>query len=113
MAGDQFTQIANALFRDSRISFKAKGLFGYISTHWDDWQITIANLARHGREQVDAVTTGLEELEHNGFLLREREGNTDGTLGQALHLITDLPAPQQPQLRGRVGLSRIGSASVG
>ncbi|MFD7874415.1 hypothetical protein ACFV5G_09910 [Streptomyces sp. NPDC059766] len=96
MAADQFTQIANALFRDSRISFKAKGLFGYISTHRAGWQITVAHLARHGRERIDAVTTGLEELQHHGFLLREQGRNTDGTLGQALYVITDLPALQNP-----------------
>ncbi|MEU7061479.1 hypothetical protein [Streptomyces sp. NPDC046197] len=103
MAKDQFTQIANALFRDSRISFKAKGLFGHISTHRDGWQITVANLARHGRERIDAVTTGLEELEHHGFLLRERDRNPDGTLGQALYFITDLPAPQNPSSRPEPG----------
>ncbi|MFJ8364254.1 hypothetical protein [Streptomyces sp. NPDC093984] len=103
MAGDQFTQIANALFRDSRISFKAKGLFGYISTHRDGWQITVANLARHGRERVDAVTTGLEELEHHGFLLRDRGRNPDGTLGQALYFITDLPALQNPSSQPESG----------
>ncbi|MFE1988322.1 hypothetical protein [Streptomyces mirabilis] len=103
MAGDQFTQIANALFRDTRISFKAKGLFGYISTHRDGWQVTIANLARHGRERVDAVTTGLEELGKHGFLLRDRARNTDGTLGQALYFITDLPALQNPSSQPVLG----------
>ncbi|MFF1743751.1 hypothetical protein [Streptomyces mirabilis] len=103
MAGDRFTQIANALFRDTRISFKAKGLFGYISTHRDGWQVTIANLARHGRERVDAVTTGLEELEKHGFLLRDRARNADGTLGQALCFITDLPALQNPSSQPESG----------
>ncbi|MFE2700809.1 hypothetical protein ACFXI6_18105 [Streptomyces mirabilis] len=103
MTGDQFTQIANALFRDTRISFKAKGLFGYISTHRDGWQVTIANLARYGRERVDAVTTGLEELEKHGFLLRDRARNTDGTLGQALYFITDLPALQNPSSQPESG----------
>ncbi|MCX4411202.1 hypothetical protein OG840_59450 [Streptomyces sp. NBC_01764] len=103
MAGDQFTQIANALFRDIRISFKAKGLFGHISTHRDGWQVTVANLARHGRERVDAVTTGLEELEKHGFLLRDRARNADGTLGQALYFITDLPALQNPSSQPESG----------
>ncbi len=35
MAADHFTQIANSLFRDSRLSDKAKGIFGYVSTHLD------------------------------------------------------------------------------
>ncbi len=106
MAGDQFTQIANGLFRDSQISYRAKGLFGYISTHRDGWQVTVANLARHGRERVDAVTTGLEELEKHGFLLRDRDRNADGTLGPALYFITDLPALQNPSSQGFAGFLR-------
>ncbi|GAB7109719.1 hypothetical protein JCM4814A_80340 [Streptomyces phaeofaciens JCM 4814] len=108
MAEDQFTQIANGLFRDSRISFKAKGLFGCISTHRDGWQVTIASLARHGRERVDAVATGLEELQKHGFLLRGRARSADGTLGQALYVITDLPARQNrssPPESGDPGLA--------
>jgi hypothetical protein len=92
MAADQFTQIANGLFRDSRLSYKAKGIFGYISTHRDGWQVTIAELVRRGLEGTDAVAGGLKELERHGFLLRTRERRANGTLGQALYLITDLPA---------------------
>ncbi|MDQ0994764.1 hypothetical protein [Streptomyces sp. V3I7] len=103
MAGDQFTQIANGLFRDGRISFKAKGIFGYISTHRDGWKVTVASLARHGRENADAVTTGLEELDNHGFLHRDRDRNPDGTLGQALYVITDLPALQSPRSQPKSG----------
>jgi hypothetical protein len=108
MAADQFTQIANGLFRDNRISYRAKGLFGYISTHRDGWQITAANLARHGREHVDAVTTGLKELEHHGFLLRERGRNADGTLGQVPVLHHRPARLAKPQLATRVGFPSIG-----
>lgn len=96
MAADGFTQIANGLFRDGRLSFKSKGIFGYVSTHRDGWQVTVAELVRRGREGVDAVTTGLHQLERHGFLYRTRERNPDGTLGQALYVITDLPALQNP-----------------
>ncbi|MEU1925573.1 hypothetical protein ACWEV9_28055 [Streptomyces albogriseolus] len=94
MAADQFTQIANGLFRDHRLSFKAKGLFGLISTHRDGWRMTIADLARRGRDGEAAVKSGLKELEKHGFLLRERLRNPDGTLGPAAYYITDLPALQ-------------------
>ncbi|MFG3517526.1 hypothetical protein [Streptomyces bobili] len=103
MAADQFTQIANGLFRDSRLSFKAKGIFGYVSTHRDGWQVTVAELVRRGREGVDAITTGLHHLERYGFLYRTRERNPDGTLGQALYFITDLPALQNPSSQPESG----------
>ncbi|MEU9919468.1 hypothetical protein [Streptomyces sp. NPDC051001] len=91
MAADQFTQIANGLFRDERLSFKAKGLFGLISTHRDGWQVTVSDLTRRGRDGVAAVKSGLKELEQHGFLLREQIRNQDGTLGTVAYFITDLP----------------------
>lgn len=94
MAVDQFTQIANGLFRDGWLSFKAKGIFGYISTHRDGWRMSVTDLARHGRDGEAAAKSGLKELERHGFLLRERERNPDGTLGAATYVITDLPALQ-------------------
>lgn len=107
MAADQFTQIANALFRDARLSYKAKGTFGYVSTHRDGWQVTVAELVRRGREGVDAVTTGLKELQRNGFLCRTRERNPDGTLGQGLFFITDLPAQQNRRSQPESGFPRL------
>ncbi|MEU8735022.1 hypothetical protein AB0C68_37345 [Streptomyces tendae] len=94
MAGDQFTQIANGLFRDGRLSFKAKGLFGLLSTHREGWRLTVTDLARRGRDGEAAVKSGLKELEQHGFLVRERERGQDGTLGAAMYFITDLPALQ-------------------
>ncbi|WP_225080808.1 hypothetical protein [Streptomyces sp. CoT10] len=92
MAADQFTQIANGLFRDSRLSFKAQGLFGLISTHRDGWRMSVTDLARRSRDGEAAVKSGLKELQKHGFLLRERERSPDGTLGAAAYFITDLPS---------------------
>ncbi|MET7693867.1 hypothetical protein ABZT06_38880 [Streptomyces sp. NPDC005483] len=103
MAGDQFTQIANSMFRDHRMSFKAKGLFGLISTHREGWHMTVADLARRGREGVDAVTTGLDELARCGYLQRDRDRNPDGTLGSATYFITDLPALQSTRSQPESG----------
>ncbi|MGW2555940.1 hypothetical protein [Streptomyces sp. NPDC001635] len=73
MAADRFTQIRNGLFRDPKISYRAKGVFGLISTHRDGWRVSVAELARQGPEGKDAVTVALKELERHGYLVRERE----------------------------------------
>ncbi|MET8411739.1 hypothetical protein ABZV34_27200 [Streptomyces sp. NPDC005195] len=108
MAADQFMQVTIRLFRAPRLSLKAKGLFGYISTHRSGCQITVAHLARHGQERIHAVTTGLEELQEHGFLVRDRARNSDGSLGAAQYCITDLPAlhnPSSPPGSGYPGLA--------
>ncbi|MGW1037398.1 hypothetical protein ACWD4Z_35055 [Streptomyces antibioticus] len=92
MAADQFTQIANGLFRDSRLSFKAKGIFGYVSTHRDGWQVTLAHLVAVGPDGREAIRAGLRELERYGYLIRERLRRPNGTLGDVVYSITDRPA---------------------
>ncbi|WP_425543929.1 hypothetical protein [Streptomyces crystallinus] len=104
MAADQFTQIANGLFRATTLSFKAKGLFGLLSTHRDGWRMTVADLARRGRDGDAAVKSGLKELEKHGFLVRERGRGPDGTLGAAAYLITDLPALQSSRSKPESGI---------
>ncbi|MGC9501019.1 hypothetical protein [Streptomyces sp. WG7] len=112
MAGDQFTQIANGLFRDARLSFKAKGLFGLLSTHREGWRMTVTDLARCARDGEAAVRSGLKELEQHGFLVRERERGPDGTLGAAVYFITDLPALQRCRSQPESGFPPVDKPTV-
>ena len=92
LGGVPFTQVSNALFRDGRISFKAKGLFGLIASHRSGWRVSVTALVGCGREGRDAVRAGLMELERFGYLCRERVRQADGTLGPVVYVITDQPA---------------------
>ena len=94
MAADQFTQIANALFRDTRLTCKAKGLFGLISTHRDGYGVTPKSLSAQTADGLDAIKSGLRELEACGYLQRSQERRPNGTLGPVEYLITDTPGPQ-------------------
>jgi hypothetical protein len=93
MAADQFTQIANTLFRDERLSLKAKGLFGLISTHRDGYGVTPRSLSAQTADGLDAIKSGLRELESAGYLMRSQERRPNGTLGPMEYLITDLSGP--------------------
>ena len=97
----QFTQIHNAVFRDRRMSFKAKGIFGLISTHRDGYGLSIESIVSSSTDGVAAVRTGLKELEKFGYLVRRQERldgpTTDrpnakkGSFGQIEYFITDMP----------------------
>ncbi|MEU1931861.1 hypothetical protein ABZ516_31335 [Streptomyces sp. NPDC019826] len=87
----QFTQIHNALFRDRRLSFKAKGIFGLISTHRDGFGVSRAAISRFSTDGIAAVSSGLKELVALGYLHRSRTRNEAGQLGDAEYFITDMP----------------------
>jgi len=92
MAADAFTQIRNVLFRDPRLSFRDKGIFGLISTHRDGFGVTAESIAAcSSTDGVSAVKTSLRALERYGYLKRTRVRRPDGTLGGAVYYITDQP----------------------
>ncbi|MGW2841899.1 hypothetical protein ACWCWD_29440 [Streptomyces sp. NPDC001493] len=87
----RFTQIHNALFRDRRLSFKAKGVFGLISTHRDGFGVGREAIASFSTDGVSAVSSALRELVALGYLQRDRVRNAAGQLGDAVYFITDMP----------------------
>jgi hypothetical protein len=91
MAADNFTQISNGLFRDPRLSAKAKGIFGFISTHRAGWGLTPESIAAAMKDGVSAIKGGLRELEEFGYLVRTQQRKPDGTLGPVVYRITDMP----------------------
>ncbi|MFF0206366.1 hypothetical protein [Streptomyces althioticus] len=92
MAADRFTQISNALFRDPRLSYKAKGVFGLISTHRDGFGMSVEGIVRMGKDGRDAVRTALAELEAHGYLERIQQHDDDGRFTGVVYRITDMPA---------------------
>ena len=91
MGTEPFTQVANAVFRDSRLSAKAMGVFAHLSTHQDGYGVCPESIARHMTDGVSAIKGALRELEVCGYLVRTRARRPDGTLGQARWWITDFP----------------------
>lgn len=87
----QFVQINNGLFRDARLSLKAKGIFGFIATHRDGFGISEESIAASSTDGVSAVNSGLKELAKFGYLKRSRVRDERGRLGQAEYFITDMP----------------------
>ncbi len=87
----QFTQIHNGLFRDPRLSFKAKGIFGLISTHRDGYGISEEGIAECGTDGLASVRSGIKELIEYGYLRRTRSRDERGRLGESEYYITDMP----------------------
>lgn len=70
-----FTQIANDLLNDSRISAKAKGIYSYIFSKPDNWDFSIERIQDDFTDGVKALSSGIKELEKYGYLKREKQSN--------------------------------------
>lgn len=70
MAADHFTILSNHVLRDQTISFRAKGVFGNMASHRQDFTITEEFLASMGTEGVKAIRAALHELRQAGYVYR-------------------------------------------
>lgn len=95
---DHFTQIPNEWLRDTRLSFKARGLLALVMSHSQGWSLSVNYLAENNQEGKDAIRSAIQELEQYGYLTRTQV-NEDGRFGEAIwitHDPSDLPMTENP-----------------
>lgn len=102
-----FVQIDKTVFEDNRLSWKAKGLIGYLLSKPDDWQTYVKDLEKRSKDGKDSVNSGLEELEQYGYLVREKKRNKGRFDGWEYHIY------ETPQRKNRAGLSENGKSENG
>ena len=70
-----FTQVANVVLNDKLLSAKAKGLYAYLYSKPDGWDFAIDRIANDFSDGRKSINAGLQELEQNGYLLREKQSS--------------------------------------
>lgn len=88
-----FTLVPNELLHDTRLSYKARGLFVTIISVAETWDFTRAGLAVIARDGVESVNSGIRELEETGWLtwtqIRGENGRWDTQVDVQIPNITD------------------------
>ena len=88
-----YTNISNVLVRDSRLTWKARGIFLYLWSQADNWQFYVKELLTHAPEGKESLQNGLKELEEYGYLQRiNRHSDKSGKFGGLEWILDDTPA---------------------
>jgi hypothetical protein len=96
-----YTVIANAAIRDSRLSFKARGLHHLLLSYPDGWKVSIEHLSTQSEMDGEtAVRTGLQELERLGYLTREQVREKGKIVGYE-STIREVPSENPPAPKNR------------
>ena len=97
---NNFTIIDNHLVLDPALSYKARGLFLYLWSLPDDWNISLRDIQAHSfNDGQGSVRSGIAELQKNGYLSFQRVHAPDG--GKFIDTewtLTDVPCLKKPKM---------------
>ena len=86
---NHFTITDNKLIKDDRLSWKARGIFIYLWSMPDDWNFYVDEVAKHSKDGIKALKSGLSELEKYGYLKRTMLRDERGLFGEMSWKLSD------------------------
>lgn len=87
---DGFTVLPNQLIRDPTLSLESLGLLARMLMLPDDWDFSVAGLAKLSGCGKDKIRTALGNIEKSGYLLREQEHGAHGKFVNT-YVLYDVP----------------------
>lgn len=85
-----FTIVYNACFKDNTISMQAMGLFAYLMTLPNDWEIHKEELVSHFSNGRDAVLKAFDELVEKGYIVVEEIKGDKGQFGKKVYKVYEV-----------------------
>jgi len=92
--------MSNYHLRDKNLSLKAKGLLSQMLSLPEDWDYTLAGLARINAEGKDAIRAAVVELEKAGYVQRRQTTDKAGKFGSNEYVIREYPVTHEPPPEG-------------
>ena len=86
-----YTVMSNHHLKNKAVSLKAKGLMSLMLSLPEEWDFSMDGLSRISLEGVDAIRTGLSELEAEGYLETRRIRNEKGHFTDNEYIIYEVP----------------------
>ena len=103
---ENYTCVSNVWIRDVELSAKAKGIFAYLLTLPNDWDLHIGELTTHFVGGIDGIRNGIRELIEKGYVLskQRRDEKTNMIVGWD-YTIVENPYRENPHMENPTLLS--------
>lgn len=86
-----FTVLDNGIFRNKRLSLKARGLLVTMLSLPEEWNYTVEGLSVILKEGQSCIKGVLKELEDSGYLVRKQTREENGYLGKMEYIVYEKP----------------------
>jgi hypothetical protein len=107
----RYTILASETLRDSRLSFRARGIHAFVMSHPDHWRIDALSISREGKEGRESVRAALGELREFRYLVTTRSQDARGRFTTE-SVMYERPQPETPGAT-EDGFPGVGSPGVG
>lgn len=91
-----YTIISNDIFKDTRLSFKAKGLLTTMLSCPPNWNYTIDGLSKISKDGKASIRSALAELEEFGYLERKQLRDEKGSFTDLEYVVYEKPKTKNP-----------------
>jgi hypothetical protein len=83
---------------DTRLSWAARGLLGYLLSRPEDWKVLVKDLQRRGDLGRDGIYKLLKELRTTGYLRFEQARDSQGRIRGGTYYVHEAPNPPHPDM---------------
>jgi hypothetical protein len=92
-----YAQLGNAMIRDNRLSFEARGVLAYILSYPDDWRFSREWLCKRAKLARNRSYKLIAQLIEHGYCQRRQGRKSDGTMEPYEYVFTDEPGSIEPE----------------
>ncbi len=93
-----YTTICNRIYKDKRLSLKAKGLLSMLLSFSDNWDLSINGLYAILKEGKSSIRTTMNELIEFGYVERTRVKDDKGVFIGINYIVFESPQLKTPKL---------------
>lgn len=94
----RFVIVDQSAIEDSRLSWAARGLLGYLLSRPDDWKVLVNDLRKRGDLGRDGIYRLLKELRATGYMRFERSRDEHGRIRGGRYIVQEIAGSPDPDL---------------
>ena len=95
---DRFVVMDQRAVEDTRLSWAARGLLGYLLSRPDDWKVLVSDLRKRGNLGRDGIYRLLRELRTVGYARFLRMRDKNGRIRGGIYIIREIAVSLDPEL---------------
>jgi len=107
-----YAMINKNVLHNENLSWKARGIIGYLLSLPDDWNLYTEELERHSnKDGRESLASGIKELINNGYIIREQARTERGSFGAWNYTVLESPVLVET-VKPESGLSESGQPAT-